>query len=311
MKATRIHRYGDPDVLIYEDAPMPEPGDEEVLVRVHTAGVNPIDWKIRQGLLKEHIPLRLPAILGQDMAGTVEAVGARVSDLKPGDVVYGKQAPTRGGTYAEYTAIARGAVDMAPRSMAPAQAAGVPLAATTAWTALFDDADLRDGQTVLIHAGSGGVGHFAIQLARHRGARVITTTSAAHVQLAEDLGADQVIDYRTQDFSTQLRDVDVVLDTLGGATLDKSFAVLRRGGTLVSLVADPDGEQARHHGVTAKRVMGKSDARRLRALAELVDAGQLRVVIDREFPLREAAAAHTANQAGHTTGKIVLRVQDA
>jgi NADPH:quinone reductase-like Zn-dependent oxidoreductase len=308
MKAVRIHRYGDPSVLQYEDAPEPELHPADVVLAVAAAGVNPIDWKIRQGQLKNVIPYTLPVILGMDVAGTVERIGDDVTEFKFGDAVYAKTEILRLGAYAEHAGVRAAMVARAPMSIPLYQSAGIPLAATTAWTALHDDARIKPGETVLIHAASGGVGMFAVQLARHWKARVIATTSTDHVDMVKSLGADEVIDYRTEDFSTRVKDADVVLDAIGGEVQAKSFKVLRKGGILLSLVGPVTEELAKHHGVIGKTVQGRSDGARLKKLAELVDAGILKVIIGKELPLSEARTAHELSESGHATGKIILRV---
>jgi NADPH:quinone reductase-like Zn-dependent oxidoreductase len=309
MKAVRIHRYGDPSVLQYEDAPPPTLHPDDVVLTVVAAGVNPIDSKIRQGQLKDLIPYEFPLILGMDVAGTVERVGDNVKEFKFGDAVFAKTKIQRLGTYAENTGVDADMVALAPLSIPLYQAAGIPLVATTAWTALHDDARLMPGQTVLIHAASGGVGMFAVQLAKHWKARVIATTSAQHIDMVKSLGADEVIDYQTEDFSARVKDVDAVLDAIGGETQAKSLKVLRKGGILLSLVGPVDEGLTRQYGVTGKVVMGRSDSARLKKIAELVDAGKLKLIIGKEFPLAEARAAHELSESGHATGKILLRVE--
>jgi NADPH:quinone reductase-like Zn-dependent oxidoreductase len=308
MKAVQIHTYGDPDVLKYEDAPTPTIQPEDILIKVHAAGVNPIDYKIRRGDFRNSINYPMPLILGMDVAGTVERVGDKVTQFKANDAVYAKTEIKRLGAYAEYAAVGAELAALAPKTIPLFQAAGIPLAATTAWTAFFDDAQLKAGQTVLIHAASGGVGTFAVQLAKHWGARVIATTSTSHVDLVKSLGADEVIDYRTEDFSTRAKDVDVVLDPIGGEAQIKSFKVLRQDGILLSLVGPVDEEQAKQYGVIGKTVHGTSSGARLKNIAELVNADVLKVVVGAEFPLFQAKAAHDLSQSGHATGKILLRI---
>jgi NADPH:quinone reductase-like Zn-dependent oxidoreductase len=313
MKAVRIHEYGDVSVLRYENAPLPGIQTDEVLIRVHSAGVNPADWQFRQGYYQEFAPRPLPFILGWDVAGTVEAAGAAVKRFQPGDAVFGMADMSRDGAYAEYIAVLASHVALAPRSIPPEQAAAVPLAALTAWSGLFDHGRLKAGQSVLIHAGAGGVGLFAVQLARRAGARVVTTASAANHELLRQLGADQCIDYRDSDgdFATVVKDVDVVLDTVGGETRERSWPVLRKGGTMVGVaMPPPDEERARQHGVKTAMVMVVPNGVRLADIGALIDAGELKIVIDREFPLEEIAAAHLHSQQRHARGKIVLRVAD-
>lgn len=308
MKAIRIHRYGANDVLQFEEAPLPEVLPDDVLIKVHSAGINPADWKFRAGWYAEYAPRELPWILGWDVAGTVERVGGAVDAFKPGDAVFALADMARDGAYAEYIAVRAGEIAAAPRSIPLEQAAGVPLAALTAWLALFDHGRLRAGQTVLIHAGAGGVGSFAVQLAKHADARVVATASAANRALVESLGADQVIDYQTQDFSALVSGVDMVLDTIGGATQDKSWGVLRKDGILVGLAMPLDEAAAARHQVRAVAGFVAPDGARLAQIAGLIDAGVLQVVIDREFGLAQAAEAHAFSETGRARGKIVLRV---
>jgi NADPH:quinone reductase-like Zn-dependent oxidoreductase len=308
MKAIRIHSYGDSDVLRYEEAPTPQIGPDEVLIKVRAAGINPVDWKVRQGYLKDFVPHELPLIPGWDVAGIVERVGALVTRFKIGDSVYSRPDITRNGTYAEYVAVRSDEAGHAPKRIPLEHAAGIPLAALTAWMSLFDKAGLRSGQSVLIHAAAGGVGSFAVQLAKIVGAMVITTTSAANTDLVMSLGADETIDYRSEDSSKRVKDVDVVFDTIGAETQTKSWSVLRKGGILVSIISAPDKAIAQQYDVRGEYVFVTPNGARLEEIAGLVDAGKLRVVIGKEFPLDQAKAAHELSQAGHARGKIILRV---
>ena len=309
MKAIRFHQYGDADVLRFEDAPLPRIAGDELLIKVRAAGVNPADTQFRRGDYRDFAPLALPFIPGWDVAGTVESVGAAVSAFKRGDAVFAMADMSRDGAYAEYIAVRADQVARAPASLPLAHAAGVPLAALTAWQALFDVADLQAGQSVLIHAGAGGVGLFAIQLARRAGAHVLSTASAANHDLLRELGAHQVIDYRAGDFAAGLEHLDVVLDTVGGATRARSWPLLRAGGVLVAIaMPPPDEATAARHRVRAAMAMVQPDGARLAEIGALIDAGALKLVIDREFPLDEAAAAHRHSEARHARGKIILRV---
>jgi NADPH:quinone reductase-like Zn-dependent oxidoreductase len=309
MKAVRFHAYGDAGVLRYEDAPMPEMADDDLLIKVHSAGVNPADTQFRRGDYRAFVPLALPFILGWDVAGTVEAVGSRVTTFKPGDAVFAMSDMGRNGAYADYVAVRASEAARAPRSLPLEEAAGVPLAALTAWKALFDEGGLRSGQSVLIHAGAGGVGLFAIQLARRAGAQVITTASSANHALLRQLGAHQVIDYRERDFAAGLKDLDVVLDTVGGETRERSWPLLRPAGMLAAIaMPPPDAQAARRHGVRAAMVSVQPNGERLAEIGRLIDAGELTVVIDRHLPLSEAAAAHRYSEERHARGKIILRV---
>ena len=308
MKAVRIHDYGNGSVLTYEEAPLPEITANDVLVRVVAASVNPVDWKIREGHLKQMIPYPLPLILGWDVSGVVESVGAEVSRFKVGDAIYSRPDIKRNGTYAEYVAIRESEIAHKPRTISHVEAASLPLAGIAAWEALFSASQLKAGQTVLIHAGSGGVGSLAVQLAKSCGARVIATTSGKNLALVESLGADQVINYQTQQFAEVVDRVDVVFDTLGGAIQESSWSVLKPGGTLVSIVKPPSEEKAKALGVRSAFVFIEPNARILSEIAMLVDAGKVRPVIGAEFALQDIAKAHALSESGRSVGKIVLYV---
>lgn len=309
MRAVRFHGYGEAGVLRCEDAPIPTPGDGELLVKVHAAGVNPADVQFRRGDYQAFVPLPLPFIPGWDVAGTVVATGAGASGFELGERVFAMADMSRNGAYAEYIALRACDVARAPARLPLEHAAGVPLAALTAWKALFDIAELRAGQSVLVHAGAGGVGQFAIQLAERAGARVIATASAPNHALLRRLGAEVLVDYRTADFAASLKDIDVVLDTVGGQTREKSWPVLRQGGILVAIaMPPPDPAAAGRHGVRTAMVAVTPHGDRLAEIARLIDAGELEVMIDRQFPLDQAADAHRRIEQGHTRGKIILRI---
>jgi NADPH:quinone reductase-like Zn-dependent oxidoreductase len=310
MRAVRIHQYGPADVLRYEEAPVPAVAANEVLVEVHAAGVNPADWQFRYGYYKDFAPRTLPFILGWDVAGVVKSVGARVERWKSGDSIFAMTDMSRDGAYAEFIAVRAEHLAPAPTSLPLQHAAGVPLAALTAWKALFDDGQLKAGQSVLVHAAAGGVGLFAVQLAKWAGARVAATVSSAGAELVASLGVDQMIDYRAVDFSRRLANVDVVIDTVGGETRDRSWGVLRKGGTLVAVaMPPPDPATALQHGVRAAMTLVAPDGQRLAEIGKLIDAGKLRVVIDSELPLEQVAAAHERSESRHARGKIILRVR--
>jgi NADPH:quinone reductase-like Zn-dependent oxidoreductase len=308
MKAIRIHKYGGPEVLQYEDAPRPEPQAGEVLVRVHAAGVNPIDWKVREGEMKDFWPHEFPLILGWDLSGVVEELGRGVSQFKIDDEVYGLPDPTRGGAYADYIVVRESELALKPNSLHHIRAAAVPLATLTAWQALFDTAQLQPDQRVLIHAGSGGVGHFAVQLAKWKGAYVFATASTKNQDLLRELGVDEPIDYTQQRFEAVARNIDVVLDTLGGETQERSWQVLKKGGALSSVVQPPSAEKAKELGVRAAFVASHPSGAQLAEIAKIIEAGKLAPVINRILPLSEARRAHELSQSGHTHGKIALRV---
>src|ERR1700757_2215884 len=239
MKAIRIHNYGGPEVLKYENAPRPIPQASELLIRVHAAGVNPIDWKVREGHMKDFWPHKFPLILGWDLSGVVEELGRGVSRFKISDEVYSLPDPTRDGAYADYIVVCESELALKPNSLHHIRAAAVPLAALTAWQSLFDTAQLQPGQRVVIHAGSGGVGHFAVQLAKWKGAYVFATASTRNQDLLRQLGVDEPIDYSQQRFEDVARNIDIVLDTIGDETQARSWSVLKKGGVLVSLVQPP------------------------------------------------------------------------
>ncbi|MDF3300210.1 NADP-dependent oxidoreductase [Streptomyces tropicalis] len=306
MRAVVVEKWGGPENLVERDVERPEPGLGEVLVRVHAAGVNPVDWKTRAsgGLIAWG---DVPAV-GWDVSGTVEAVGPGVGLFRPGDEVYGMPLfPRQAGAYAEYVVAPARHLAPKPAGLTHVQAAALPLAALTAWQALVDTADVQPGERVLIHAAAGGVGHLAVQIAKARGAHVIGTASAAKHDLVRQLGADEVIDYRTVRFEDVVGDIDVVLDGLGGETARRSVSVLRDGGRLVTLPG-PDDVPATPEGQRAVWVLVEPDHHGLREITELVEQGALKPVVDTVLPLHEAATAHGIGEQGRTTGKIVLTV---
>ena len=308
MKAVAMHAYGGPEVLKYEDAARPDPATGEVLVRVHAAAVNPVDWKVRAGHLRGFLDYSLPLIPGWDLSGVVEATGAGVSDWKQGDAVYARPDLRRNGAYAEYIAVRASELGHKPRSIDHVQASAIPLACLTAWQALFDAGGLKAGQRVLIHAAAGGVGTFAVQLAKWKGAHVVGTASERNHAFLRELGADEVIDYTKTNFEEVVRDVDVVLDTLAGQTRDRSWNVMKKDGILVSILGQPSPDDAAQHGVRAAGVFVEPNQAQLGEIAKLVDSGKLRPIIETVLPLAQAARAHEMNQTLHTRGKIVLQV---
>src|SRR6267143_5106166 len=310
MKAIRIHNYGGPEVLHYENALRPKPQAGEVLVRVHAAGVNPIDWKVREGHMKDFWPHKFPLILRWDLSGVVEKVGAGASRFKIGDEVYSLPDPTRNGAYADYIVVRESEFSLKPNSLHHIRAAAVPLAALTAWQSLFETAQLQPGQRVLIHAGRGGVGHFAVQLAKWKGAYVFATASTKNQDLLRELGVDEAIDYTQQRFEDVARNIDIVLDTIGGETQERSWSVLKKDGVLVSLVQPPSEEKAKELGVRATFVAGHPSGAQLAEIAKMIDSGKLAPIIDRILPLSEARRAHELSQSGHVRGKIILRVKN-
>ncbi|MFF1559529.1 NADP-dependent oxidoreductase [Streptomyces sp. NPDC058279] len=306
MRAVVVSQWGGPEVLTEVEVERPEPGLNEILVRVHAAGVNPVDFKTRaSGALIDWA--EVPAV-GWDVSGTVEAVGPGVTVYRPGDEVYGMpHFPRQAGAYAEYVTGPARHFAPKPASLDHVAAAALPLAALTAWQALVDTARLKAGERVLVHAAAGGVGHLAVQIAKARGAYVIGTASAAKHELLRELGADEVIDYRTTAFEEATSDIDVVIDAIGGDYGQRSLGVLRPGGRLVTLPG-PDAVPADAPGVRTGWTLVEPDYRGLLEIAALVEAGELRVVVDTVLPLEQAAKAHEIGEQGRTTGKIVLTV---
>ncbi len=307
MKATRIHAYGGPEVLIYENAPMPVAGRGEVLVRIHAAGVNPVDWKIRAGYLKDFMPISFPAILGMDLSGVVEAVGEGVTSFKAGDEVYAMANMKKGGTYAEYIAIEEGILAAKPRTLNHIHAAAMPLAGLTAYHGLFEFGNLQAGQKVLIHGAAGGVGSFAVQLAKWKGAHVIGTASGRNQSFLRELGVEHAIDYGKQAFEKSISEMDLVIDTIGGETQERSWSVLKKGGILASTVGQPKASANAPKETVGKAIQNRPNADALKFLANLADTGKLMAFIESELPLKETRKAHEMIQTGHTRGKIVLR----
>ncbi|MBB5774437.1 NADPH:quinone reductase-like Zn-dependent oxidoreductase [Nonomuraea jabiensis] len=311
MKAIRQDVLGGPEVLKLVEVERPVPGPTEVLVRVEAAGLNPTDWKTRAGggFLRDELPF----VLGYDVSGVVEDSGIGQALYKPGDEVFGMlKYPDAHGAFAEYVTAPSRHFVRKPATVDHVQAAGIPLAGLTAYQALVDVAGLKGGQRVLIHAAAGGVGHLAVQIAKARGAYVIGTASAAKHEFLRGLGADELVDYRSEDFAEVVRDVDVVLETIGGDYGLRSLRTLRKGGTIVSLVLrdlSPDlHRQAAELGIRSEGMLVEPDHAAMRALAALVEAGRLRVEIAAALPLAEAAKAHELGETNRVTGKIVLTV---
>ena len=306
MHAVRLHQYGAAENMIYEATQRPESQAGEALVRVRAAGVNPVDWKTRNGRGVAG-PLESPIILGWDIAGVVEDVGSGIDQFAAGDEVFGMvRFPEFGNAYADYVAAPASDLAKKPANISFAEAAAAPLVTLTAWQALFEAAQLQAGQTLLVHAAAGGVGHVAVQLAKWKGARVIGTASAHNADFLRALGVDQVIDYTHERFEDVARAVDVVLDTQGDETQRRSFAVLKPGGMLVSIAEAPDQSLAQSYGVRTARIRVHPSGEQMAQIAQLFESGNLRVEVARTFPLAVAAEAHRLSEAGHTRGKIVL-----
>lgn len=307
MKAVRFHRHGGPEVLVFEDAPRPSPGEGEILVRVAAAGVNPVDAHVRRGGGRT-VPL--PFTPGYDLAGTVEEVGPGVTAFKPGDEVYACLPIARGGAYAQFAIVRVEEAAPKPATLTFTEAAAVGVTALTAWQSLFDTADLQPGQTVLIHGGSGGVGTMAIQLAKWKGARVISTASTRNQEYLKELGVDVAVDYTTQRFEDFAKDVDVVLDAVGGETRDRSIPCVKKGGILITIAGPAAFDAAREAGIRTTNMVVHRRGEDLRQIGRLIDSGHLRVVVTHTLPLSEARTAHEMIESKHTRGKIVLTVSE-
>jgi NADPH:quinone reductase-like Zn-dependent oxidoreductase len=308
MKAVVAHEYGAPEVLKFEEVPRPEPKENEALVRVIASGVNPADPLTLSGKYAKEFGTHLPLIPGYEIAGVVEKTGANITKLKVGDAVYGY--PTFGGGWAEYVTVQEWEVAQKPASLNFVEAAAVPMGALTAWQALVDVAKLQTGQTILIHGGSGGVGSFAVQIAKARGARVIATASTANQDLLKQLGADEAVDYTKTRFEDIAKDVDAVLDPVGKETLARSYGVIKKGGIVMSLVARPDPAEVKKRGIRGAGISVHPDTEDLTEIAQLIDAGKIKPIVTQVLLLSEAIAAQRQAATHHTRGKIVLRIAD-
>jgi NADPH:quinone reductase-like Zn-dependent oxidoreductase len=308
MKAVVAHEYGGPEVLKYEDVPLPEPKDGEILVRVIASGVNPADPLILNGKYAKEFGTHLPLILGYDMAGVVVKTGANITKLKIGDPVYAYL--LWGGGWAEYCISNEGESAVKPKSLSFTEAASVPLAALTAWQALVDIGKIQSGQTVLVHGGSGGVGSFAIQIAKALGARVIATASTANQDLLKQLGADVAIDYTKQKFEEIVHDVDLVLDPVGRDTLARSYGVVKKGGIVVTLVSRCDEAELKKHEIRGASLSSHPDAAELTQITKLIDDGKIKPIVSQVLPLTDAAKADAQAATHHTRGKIVLKIAE-
>ena len=333
MKAFIVDRYGSKDGVRAGEMPDPELREDDVLVQIHAAGVNLLDSKIRDGEFKLFLPYRFPLILGNEVAGVVVRVGSRVRRFKPGDEVYARPDDDRIGAFAEFIAIQEDAVAKKPKNLTMEEAASIPLVGLTAWQVLVERAKLSTGQKVLIHAGSGGVGTVAIQLAKHLGAIVATTTSTANLEWVKRLGADLVIDYRKDDFEKILQDYDVVLNSLGAETLEKSLRVLKPGGKLISISGPPDPDfaqdrglswivrlamrllsyrirnKAKRHHVSYSFLFMRASGDQLREIGSLIESGIIRPVMDRVFPFESTKEALAYVETGRAKGKVVVKVR--
>jgi NADPH:quinone reductase-like Zn-dependent oxidoreductase len=310
MMAWRVHEFGPPEVMRLERVPRPDPGPREVLVKVRAAGVGPWDGWIRAG--RSALPQPLPLTLGSDLAGDIVAVGSDVSEFRVGDQVYGVTNPRFIGAYAEYAMASAAMIARKPTSLTYVEAASVPVIAVTAWQGLFDEARLKADQTVVIHGAAGNVGAYAVQLARRAGIRTVATAATDEVARVRKLGADTVIDFQTRRFEDEVREVDAVLDLVGGETQECSFRVLRRGGRLISAVSHPDQNLARRHGVDATFFLVKVTSQALTEIAGLIDGGKLRTRVGTVLPLADAREAHFILEGRRppSKGKIVLSVEN-
>jgi len=308
MKAVVAHEYGGPDVLKLEEIPVPELKENEILVRVVASGVNPADTLILGGKYAKEFGTHLPLILGYDMAGLVEKTGAKVTKLKVGDPVYAYL--LWGGGWAEYCISNETESAIKPKSLTFTEASAVPLAALTAWQALIDIGKIQGGQTVLIHGGSGGVGSFAIQIAKARGARVIATASATNQDLLKQLGADVAIDYTNPNWEETVHNVDFALLPVGGETMRRTYGVMKKGGTIGTLISRADPAELEKRGIRGAPVFSHPDAGELAEITKLIDAGKIKPVVSQVLPLTDAAKADQQAETHHTRGKIVLKIAE-
>lgn len=311
MKAVVIEQYGGKEQLKENEVPKPEINDEQILIEMRSTSVNPIDWKVREGYMKDVLDWSFPIILGWDAAGVVSKVGNNVTQFKEGDRVFTRPETTPDGTYKEYIAVEEHLVAHMPERVSFEEAAAAPLAGLTAWQCLFETANLKEGEKVLIHAGSGGVGHYAIQIAKAVGAYVATTASGKNKEFVETLGADHFIDYKTEQFENILEDYDVVLDTIGGDVQEKSFEVLKKGGRLVSITQQPSEELANKYNVEATAIFLQPKGEQLRKLADLMQQGKVKSIVSKAFPLSVEGIqkAHELSESHHAKGKVVIQVQ--
>lgn len=307
MKVVRIHEFGGPDVLRIEDVPMPEPQADEVLIRVHAASVNPVDYKMRSGGGPRTRAVPEGVHLGRDISGTIEKTGENVLDFSVGDEVYAMLPFDRSG-HAEFVTVDAALCARKPKNLSHEQAAAVPLAALTAYQGLFEHGKLQPGQHVLIHGGAGGVGHFAVQMAHAAGAKVSTTVSGQDKEFVRGLGADTCIDYKTERFEDKVRDVDLVLDLVGGETQERSWNVVREGGAIVSTLATPWEELAKQHHARGESYLVQPNGEQLKKITEWIETGKLRPNVDATMPLPQVAKAHQKLEREHVRGKVVLQV---
>lgn len=311
MKAAQIKNYGGSEVVKINNAPKPSVSRGRLLIEVHASGVNPVDWKIREGYMKQMAPLQFPATLGGDFSGIVAELGEDVSGFEKGDEIYGQASITRGGSgsFAEFATADVNTAAHKPKNLSHVEAAALPLTGVSAWQALVDHIGLPRGKKILIHGGAGGIGTIAIQLARHLGAYVAATAGAKDLQYVKELGADEAIDYKNQSFENMLHNYDAVYDTVGGETYVKSFRVLKKGGIIVSMLEQPRSELMEQYGVNAIGQFTQINSERLSKVAELADKRVIKVHVDKTFPLEQAGEALEYLQSGHPRGKVVLKMK--
>jgi NADPH:quinone reductase-like Zn-dependent oxidoreductase len=309
MKAVVLRKYGNADNLSYEEVERPSPKDDEILIKVRASAVNPVDWKIRDGL-GEMFGLKLPFILGCEIAGKIEDAGADVKKFKTGDEVFGYISLARNGGYAEFVIAKESEIVKKPKDIDFENAVAIPVGALTSWQAIFGAAKLESGQKILIHGAAGGVGSMAVQLAKATGAYVLATASGKNEEFVRDLGADECIDYTKQKFEDVAKDVDVVFDTIGGDTQERSFQVLKKGGFLVSTVSPPSQESAEKFGIKAEMISVQPNAEQLAEITKLAEEGKVKTHVETVLPLSEVKKAHELSESGHTRGKIVLSVAE-
>ncbi|MEK4111742.1 NADPH:quinone reductase-like Zn-dependent oxidoreductase [Paenibacillus sp. DS2363] len=309
MKAVVINQYGSKEELVEQEVNKPRAEANQVVVKLEATSINPIDWKLREGYLKEMYDWEFPIILGWDVAGVITEIGSNVTKWKVGDRVFSRPDTTRFGSYAEYTAVDEHLLAKLPDSISYEEAAAVPLAGLTAWQVLFTHGDLKEGETVLIHAGAGGVGMYAIQLAKHAGAHVITTASEKNHELLYSLGADQVIDYKKENFEEILKDIDLVFDTMGGEVAENSYKVLKPNtGRLITIVGEPNHDTAKSHNVLAKGIWLQPDGDQLQRMGDLMEENKIKSIVGATFPFSRQGIydAHALSETHHAVGKIVI-----
>lgn len=309
MKAVVINQYGSKEELVEQEVNKPSAEANQVVVKLEATSINPIDWKLREGYLKDMFDWEFPIILGWDVAGVITEIGLNVTKWKVGDRVFSRPETTRFGTYAEYTAVDEQLLAKLPDSISYEEAAALPLAGLTAWQALFTQGHLKEGETVLIHAGAGGVGIYAIQLAKYAGAHVITTASEKNHELLYSLGADQVIDYKKENFEEILKDIDLVFDTMGGEVAENSYKVLKPNiGRLITIVGEPNHDMAKSHNVSAKGIWLQPDGDQLQRMADLMEQKKIKSIVGATFPFSRQGIydAHALSETHHAVGKIVI-----